>query len=354
MAKTQVFGSEKSASLGKELTALYTQPSLPDGDMYIELLKLVNRVFLKEDSGIRPYSEAGQPGGIIFLKQDIPAIIVPDLHSRMDFFLNIMFHTDSTGLSNLQKLGMNLLQIVCVGDGIHAEHRAYERWVAAFEEYKTGYEKHKSIDAEMKESLYLMAMVMKTKIAFPDNFHFLKGNHENIANEKEHGNHPFGKFAYEGPMVTHYVNKFYGGIFLNMYYKFEKYMPLLTVGKNFLVSHAEPRDFYDRDTLIEYRSHPEAVEGLTWTDNDAASEGSVHRMLAYYLNDSELAGSRYFAGHRTIKGMYKLRAHGKFVQIHNPDKFIVANINPGKEIDLDKDIMVLKDRTKEILENNKE
>jgi hypothetical protein len=180
--------------------------------------------------------------------------------------------------------------------------------------------------------------VMEAKCWFPENFHFLKGNHENITNEEGEGNHPFRKFSYEGIMVLEYVSRFYGDDFLDSYYEFEKALPLLAVGKNFLVSHAEPFRFFGREEVIEYRSNPEVTEGLTWTANNAAEQESVEEMLEEYIGCSDEDPCYYFGGHRPVNGLYNRRAGGKYVQIHNPGKFVVATIGVDEPIYLERDI----------------
>jgi hypothetical protein len=127
----------------------------------------------------------------------------------------------------------------------------------------------------MMESLGLMEMVIELKMAFPNNFHFLKGNHENIANEEGFGNHPFRKFAFEGHMVARWVQTFYGKDFIDSYYEFEKNLPLFVIGRNFIISHAEPLYFFEREAIVEYRNNPDVVEGLTWTANDEADPESL-------------------------------------------------------------------------------
>ncbi len=238
----------------------------------------------------------------------------------------------------LQMLGSEEIQVVCVGDGFHAEGRAVERWRRAFEEFNGKYKKHRYMDEEMKESLGLMEMVIELKIAFPNYFHFLKGNHENITNEEGFGNHPFRKFAFEGHMVTHWVQKFYGKDFIDSYYEFEKNLPLFVIGRNFIISHAEPLRFFEREDIIEYRNNPDVVEGLTWTANDEADPDSVLQMLSHYLEMGEEEQCYYFGGHRPVMDLYNLRAEGKYVQIHNPAKFIIVLIKPEGSINLDDDI----------------
>lgn len=84
-------------------------------------------------------------------------------------------------------------------------------------------------------------------------------------------------------MVTLYIKKFYGKEFLSQYYAFEKKLPVLAAGKNFLVSHAEPESFYPEYMVINYHSYPEVIYGLTWTANEAAEEGSVKKCSGLIL-----------------------------------------------------------------------
>ncbi|MBN1698120.1 MAG: metallophosphoesterase [Spirochaetales bacterium] len=347
---------EQSKHIKKKLVEIYNRKTLPPVPEYLEVLKQVNYVLENENESIRPYGTEGingnKPGGVIQLKQYTPVIIVPDLHARLDFFIKIMLLSDDQGETNIDKLSSDTLQIVCVGDGFHAEGRAVARWQKAFEEFTTKYKRHRHMDEEMRESLGIMEMVMFVKTAFPDNFHFLKGNHENIMNEGGGGNFPFRKYAYEGAMVFEFINRFYGVEFLTTYYTFEKNLPLFAVGKNFLVSHAEPASAFDRKTIINYRGNTEVVAGLTWTDNGAARQGSVQKMIQYYLDESQRDDGYYFGGHRAVTDRYFARAGGKYIQLHNPKKHLVARIPQDRPIDLENDIIELNGQAEDYIKNS--
>jgi len=140
------------------------------------------------------------------------------------------------------------------------------------------------------------------------------------------------------------MEKFYGEELLASYASFEKRLPLLAVGRNFLISHAEPEFFFSREEVIEYRMNPEVVEGLTWTPNDGAEEGSVERMLDHYLPPGQAGSSFYFGGHRPVAGLYNRRAGGRYVQVHNPGKFIIACLPAEGDIDLDRDVREIEDQ----------
>jgi hypothetical protein len=341
-----------TATLKNKLIEIYKRKKPPHAEKLINIVDEVNKALARENEAIRPYCMtgrgAGQPGGIVILKKDIPTIIVPDLHARMDFFLTIMLSVLNSSPA-LEDLSRNALQIVCVGDGFHAEGRAAKRWHKAYEEYSEKFARHHSMDDEMREGLGVMEMVMQMKIAFPDNFHFLKGNHENIMNERGDGNFPFRKYAYEGAMVFEYMNIFYGQDFLKSYSEFEKRLPLLAVGRNFMVSHAEPQNFFEYDEVLQYKDNPHVIRGLTWTDNNAAEGQSVRLMLETYLDLPDLTGCYYFGGHRAVLGNYSKRADGKYIQIHNPNKFIVAMLPAQGDIDLEKYIFELKNIVPQIV-----
>ena len=283
----------------------------------------------------RPADTRGRPGGVIRLDLRLPTIIVPDLHARLDFFSSLLGRRLSGEAPVLEELAAGSLQVLCLGDGMHAEARAAVRWRMALREFSDGFRRHTAMDEEMRESLGLMELVMELKAAFPSFFHFLKGNHENIANEEGGGNHPFTKFALEGELVADYMQRFYGDEVLAAWHRFEKDLPLLAVGRAFLASHAEPAEFYALEQVVDYRERSEVVEGMTWTGDGSAEPGSVERMLEHYLGCTQ--SCYYFGGHRPVRGPYRLA--GSYVQIHDPARWAVALIPAAGEIDLERDIL---------------
>jgi hypothetical protein len=321
----------------KDLIAIAQRASLPDSGEYLALIVDVLEVLRTEDPLYRPRDEQDRAGGLIRLG-DLPTIVVPDLHGRTWFLLHVLNHRIG-GRSVAELLHGGEIQIVCVGDGFHAEARAVKRWQKAFKEFAGKYRRHAAMDEEMRENLGLMEMVMRLKIAFPSFFHFLKGNHENILNEEGRGNHPFRKFAYEGEMVKDWVFKFYGEEFIEQYAEFEHELPLVAADRTFMISHAEPMESYSREEVIRYREYDDVVLGLTWTPDGGAEDGSVEQMIAEFCSDGEQAV--YFGGHRPVAGKYNLRAGDLYVQLHNPSTYSIAVLQPGVPVDLERDIAVL-------------
>lgn len=328
-------------TISKSILEAFLRKKLPDSGKYLERVDAASAALDAEGGQKRPLDSLGRPGGLIYLDMGLPTILLPDLHARTDFLVSVLLQPLPDGLTVLDALSRGTLQILCLGDGFHAEARALDRWKRAYAEFAGGYRKHSAMDQEMRESLALMEMVLLCKAAFPVNFHFLKGNHENVLNEEGNGNHPFRKFAAEGMMVTEYLSKFYGRDFLERYAGFENRLPLFAVGTRFLASHAEPQKPYSERALIDARQDPEVILGLTWTDNGAADPGSVSELLDRF--HPKYPAARFFTGHRIIRGMYKERSGGRHLQIHNPDKFITAWIMPSRDFDPDLDIGEIRD-----------
>jgi hypothetical protein len=319
------------------LRDIAVRPEPPPAEEFRSIIAAARETLRRENAELRPRDAEDRPGGLIYL-DDLTTVVVPDLHARREFLLGVLdMPVDGQPLAELLAAGQ--AQLVCVGDGVHAEARAAERWQRAFKEFTSLYKRHAAMDEEMAESLGLMEMVMRLKREYPRHVHFLKGNHENILNEEGRGNHPFRKFAYEGQMVKEYVQRFYGDQLLQEYAEFERELPLVAAGRNFLVSHAEPERFFAPEEVIGYRQNDEVVYGLTWTANGGAEEGSVERMLAAYCREPEEA--RYFGGHRPVEGRYALRAEGRYVQLHNPEETAVALIRPESGIDPERDVFAL-------------
>lgn len=316
-------------SLERHLDTILKRASKPAIDRLHRIVNLGQQCLLSEDEHLRPRDRRGLPGGLVYLPGAEYTVIVPDLHARMDFFRAVMGWSFRSGRTVLEDLAFGRAQVICVGDAFHSEVRGRDRWNRAMDEYAGGWKRHRNMDEEMRENLGLLEMLCLVKSWFPRNFHFLKGNHENIDNQMGEGNYPFRKFVEEGDMVKSWVLRFYGEETLNRIYYWEKSLPLMAAGNNFLVTHCEPaREFY-RDEVINANIFPDVVYGLTWVDNDQAEPDSVSGTLREFFGSPDKAGPaaasrRIFGGHRPVAGRYSLRQEGSFVQINTPNDWVVA------------------------------
>ncbi|MCP4754768.1 MAG: hypothetical protein GY866_28140 [Proteobacteria bacterium] len=303
------------------------------------LLKQVNSVLENESAEWRPIDSEERPGGMILLRGDLPTIIVPDLHGRNEYLPDLMrFVYRQKPVYELLK--SEEVQVVCVGDGMHGERRVAGRWRTAFEEFKNGFKECPAMAEEMTENFQTMAKVMRLKVGFPRLFHFLKGNHENILDENINGNHPFAKLAAEGSMTRYYMEKFYGVDFLNQYDRFEKNLPLLARGDSFLISHARPKRAFRYREVIEYRSNPELVEGLTWTRSRSTGPSCIEAMLREMVGNGGKR-SLLFSGHNAITEPCRVREDESLVEIHNPNLRTIVILEPLVPFDADKHVSIL-------------
>ena len=126
------FSINRIDELKTALIEIYKRRNTPPDNSYSKLLEYTNSVLENENQSRRPADSNGLPGGIVCLKPDITTIIVPDLHGRIKFLLNLLAFTDESGTSILQKLAFNQIQIVCVGDGFHSEYKTEERFFAFY------------------------------------------------------------------------------------------------------------------------------------------------------------------------------------------------------------------------------
>ena len=336
----------------ERITKYINSKDIPSHDFLFDILNKAVSVIENEITDYRNAASDNSVGGFLdFTNNNLPTIIVPDLHARTYFFKNIFDYElpqgflpeDFEGTTVLDGIKAGKLRIICVGDAMHSELRGRQRWLGALSEFKKGIVNGEQMSAEMLENLWILVMILDAKITFPEHFHFLKGNHENIMNSRGGGDFPFCKFANEGEMVYSFFEKVYGDDILMLTSCFEKSLPLLTALQDCVISHAEPITHFSIDDVVNGLNNDAVVSGLTWTPNDAAEDGSVVSMLREFTKKEDLENIKYFAGHRPVIGNYALRQNGYFVQIHNPEKQNIVLVYANKNINLDTDIKTIEE-----------
>lgn len=299
---------------------------------------------LEREKENRPLSDKSYPGALLdFTKENRAVIVIPDLHGRYEFLLKLLDkQIDIDGesfLSVLDALNKEKIFIICVGDGIHSEGRAYDRWISSYDDFQKGVYAGSSMQEEMIENLVTMEIVITLKKYFSSSFHFLKGNHENILNEEGNGNLPFRKFAQEGCMVKRFVHQVFGEAVLYLIDCWEKSLPLCALFKNFAISHAEPAFVFSKEKLINYKENPDVIHALTWTSNDTATKNSVYKLLKEFSLDIDDENYFWIGGHRPVEGKYELRQDGHYIQIHNPNEMNFALISKDGKFDPETNII---------------
>ena len=313
-------------------------PSPPSADEMARFIDAGAETLASEAAELRPRDSSGLPGGLVLLP-DLPTLLLPDIHARPDYLEAALSWTppwmDAPVARLLEQGRVNL---VCLGDILHSEGpEGMRRWTAAHGEYRSGWSTHAVMDEEMGLALAASRLVIAAKATFPTRFHWIKGNHDNVADEDGRGDHSFYKFAAEGAMTASWFVAADGDELLDGYRSVETALPVLALGRLFAASHAEPAFALSCEDVIEYRSRPEVVEALIWTANGAADEDSVADSLDLLLGSAG-AQALWFGGHRPIAGRYALRSGGRYVQFHEVGAKRTVFIPPGRAPDPERDI----------------
>ncbi len=325
-----------------EICSCCNSEKLPSETEIISIVDKTITTLENEDRKYRPRSMERKSGGLLDFYSNVrPVIIVPDLHGRSRFLYDLLnFKINSRTVLSL--LNEEKIFVVCVGDGIHCEYgeTVASRWKVSYDLYSGGKILSEPMTQEILDSWKTMHTVMNLKNTFPKNFHFLKGNHENILNERGNGNYPFRKFAAEGEMVKEYIISAYGDAVLHLISCFEKSLPLVALFRDFGISHSEPQKSYSRKEIINYHKFPEVIYSFTWTNNDEAEADSVQAQMTK-LNRKCKESRRlvWFGGHRPVNENYSARQNGKFIQFHNPALQNVVLIDSAEDFDPEKHII---------------
>ncbi len=340
-----MMSDEELAALEETIRSYCGRNSLPSENELTELLDTTISTLEEEDTSYRPLADDGNAGGLLeFRENSLPLVIVPDLHARQDFLPSLLSCSFDGLPPLLSALNQNLVRVICVGDGVHTEipQLVYERWWQSYEHWLDGNIDCPTMRQEMQECFATIMTVMALKNAFPAQFHFLKGNHENILNKNSGGDYAFRKYVQEGEMVRDFVRTVYSDVVLHLLSCYEGLLPIVAIFNKLGISHAEPGRAYSRQQIINYHSDDNVILDFTWTANDAAEEQSVVRQFSLLGGKPEKGDVLWIGGHRPVEGKYSLRQDGAYVQIHNPFEMNVAFVRPEKGFDPQTDIISIR------------
>ena len=320
----------------------------PSYEAFFSTLVTATEVLDNEITSYRQKNEQENAGSVLDFTQDkdLPLIIIQDIHARTDFIKNILNYTITPELNFIktakqisvyQALKKNKIRIICVGDALHTEINTIERWKNIQIEFSKNIFTGPAATLEARDCFNTLFALLLLKISFPNNFHFLKGNHENIYNTTGDGDYSFRKIADEGNTLKRFIQNYYGEDILYLISYYEKSLPLISITKQCVISHAEPRTSYTKNELINAKQNPQIIEDLTWTNNDEAEENSVKKIIKNLLGTNSKA--IYFAGHRPVIENFKKLHNGLFYQIHNPHKQNIVLIYKDKDFNPETDII---------------
>jgi pSer/pThr/pTyr-binding forkhead associated (FHA) protein len=280
-------------------------------------------------------AEQSKESGIVDLPKGVPTMVIPDIHAQRDYLTRALEH-QVDGRPVLELLQEGKMNLLCLGDGMHGEGRAANRWLQAEQDFING-QPSKAMHDEMVESMGTMKMVMDLKSNLGDNFVYLRGNHDDI--NPEHGYLKYTRVG-ESNLVKDWVTKNYGQDLLEEWHGFERSMPLVARGQGFVASHAAPGGKLDAAEVKDKSTR--AFYKLAWTENRGWSENGRERRL-FEDNKREIGAQpddRWLVGHRKVENAdYRAQFDQQLIQINplDSDGFVVAMIGADGSYDPQKD-----------------
>ena len=195
-------------------------------------LKQVNAL-LRNETG-RHQDALGNPGGVLELPDNVTPILVGDLHARIDNLLTVL--NENAFLDSLEK---GTAALIILGDAVHPEEPG-------------------RLD-EMDSSLLMMDLIFRLKLRFPDQVHYLIGNHDSFLHEIMKQGIP------QGLLWEKHVVSSRGEAYKTELELFYQLSPLLVLAKDFIACHAGPaRRKISRQILVDVHQFPDIVHDMTW------------------------------------------------------------------------------------------
>lgn len=244
-------------------------------------------------------------------KSKLPTIIVPDIHARWDF-VDAIFSRFIPGEFN----------ILFTGDILHSEGNNY-KWIEIRDNYHDdGWNSaYQPMYEEWFNSFLALHKILEKQKEFPNNVFFLRGNHDDISC-KLYGD--YGKYCWplmESKLFRQFGMQFEAGT-LNAYYKFEKKIPYLYIGPDFIASHAIPDEKVKLKDLKLNNAKTHAL--FAWPDN---TNWSSDCLTHFDVNLRALGQNAdyWFCGHRPVKepDLVRVQCNGKLVQNNHPRKWVI-------------------------------
>jgi hypothetical protein len=201
-------------------------------DCALSTLKAVNRLLMQEP--YRKQDSLGNPGSVVELPPHLTPVIVGDLHARVDNLLKILSEN-----SFLESLARGEAALILLGDAVHPEADGQLE--------------------DMDSSVLIMDLILKLKLAFPEQVFFIMGNHDSFSPDVMKGGVP------QSILWEKRLTQLRGKEYCQELALFYRQSPLLVLSEDFVACHAGPPcSKVSLETLIEARQFPKLVHELTW------------------------------------------------------------------------------------------
>lgn len=197
----------------------------------LALLEQVNALMEREPYRLR--TDDDRPGGLLRLPDRPTPVFVGDLHACIDNLLVIL-----TQNGFIEGLKDGSAALILVGDAVHPDEPGHEE--------------------DMDNSMLMMDLVFRLKLRFPERVFYLRGNHDDFAEEISKGGVPQGllweKALHDqrGPRYRDAMQRFYD------------LLPYVAVSPSFICCHAGPPTMKTtRKDLIHVHDKPKLAHQLT-------------------------------------------------------------------------------------------
>ncbi len=208
------------------------------------------------------------------------AILVGDLHARVDNLSAIMVHNN-----NLGKMISGESSVILLGDAQHNEKDL------------------KEVDSTIQIMQHIMELILSAKKH--SNFVYLMGNHDNYWLPFYRIEKTTGEKIYQCEFTAKRINELYGIEYLQNFLSFLENLPLIAIGRNFVAAHAGPidtrfkREDFEQFLLYSNLTH-HFVYQLIWSryfygDYD---QNSVNN----FLSRLNIPNTNFFVGHTHPQG----------------------------------------------------
>lgn len=204
-----------------------------EADEAYSLLVHVNTIIANEV--YRCHNHEGKPGALVEIPDDKHPIILGDIHTNLDNLINILSENHF-----MDSLLNDKACLIILGDAAHCEFDGQE--------------------GEMDSSLLIMDFIFRLKVLLPNNFFYLRGNHDSFSPQIRKAG------INQGALWKKKVVDTRGKKYLKAMQDFYTQLPMVAIGKDFITCHAGPtKNPISREELINLREGDTQYHELLWT-----------------------------------------------------------------------------------------
>jgi len=196
----------------------------------LKLIQDVNKVLQHEV--YREKNNKDNPGAVLSIPDKLSAIIIGDLHTRLDNLLSVLSQNNF-----LEALEEGKACLIILGDAVHPEIEGkYD---------------------EMESSMLIMDIIFKLKLHFPKNVFYICGNHDSFSEE-------IGKMGVpQGLLWAKQLVKSRGKSYKKEMQNFYDNLAFLAYSKNYITCHASPpTSAFNLHALININQYPKTTDNL--------------------------------------------------------------------------------------------